>query len=268
MKNFRLGAMSLLLLCLVAVSGLFASCSMEKARLQAEIEIANKECPVSLGEEGRMTAIKFDEDKNQAQFYFDMNEDVIDIDQLKAAGAETRDMILIVLTEGDTRELIEEIVAAKAGLAIFYKGASSGKTFTVEFTPEELKNIVNEDLSAEQQAERKLAAWLAQNQKQMPEQIEEGLTLVKVEDNGKYIVNEVEVDENLYSMADIEVAAMKSARALRLNLPARTLRSFIRSSKLVAGVSPMTTVATSRARWSASSSRPPRFKKIRIRVGF
>lgn len=103
MKNFRLGAMSLLLLCLVAVSGLFASCSMEKARLQAEIEIANKECPVSLGEEGRMTAIKFDEDKNQAQFYFDMNEDVIDIDQLKAAGAETRDMILIVLTEGDTR---------------------------------------------------------------------------------------------------------------------------------------------------------------------
>ncbi len=204
MKNFRLGAMSLLLLCLVAVSGLFASCSMEKARLQAEIEIANKECPVSLGEEGRMTAIKFDEDKNQAQFYFDMNEDVIDIDQLKAAGAETRDMILIVLTEGDTRELIEEIVAAKAGLAIFYKGASSGKTFTVEFTPDELKNIVNEDLSAEQQAERKLAAWLAQNQKQMPEQIEEGLTLVKVEDNGKYIVNEVEVDENLYSMADIE----------------------------------------------------------------
>lgn len=204
MSKIRFSAIPVALVCLLAVTAVLSSCNMKKAKLQVDIENANKMCPVNLGSVGKMTAIKFDEASNQAQFIFEVNEDVVNIDDLQASAKETRDVMISSLSSSGTKDLIDDLVKADAGLAIIYKEKKSNKEFKVEFTPQELKQAISNDMTDEEQANKQLSATITQVNATLPQVIDEGMKMIKMYSTDTYAVYEVELDEKLYDMNNFE----------------------------------------------------------------
>ena len=178
-----------------------AACQEKNAKLKAAIEQANKECPISAGEVGELTSFAYDDDTNAMVMTFSLNESLVKVGVLKEMPDQMKEsaMAMVKSADGDVKSLVDQLKAAKSGMRIIYKGNKSGETVTLSLSYDEL--VAAESAPAEESTpEAFLESQVKLLKPQLPMKIEEGMSIVDINLKGIYLVYDVEVDEDMYSI--------------------------------------------------------------------
>lgn len=197
----------LLILSMFAVMVCFTSCENENVkRLKREIEAADKQCPVNMGMMGDMLSMKYDEKAKEVQLYFSLHDDMLSIEALKNNEQMALQSMKLSFSKGESREMLKQMIKAGAGLSITYKSASTGKSFKVNLSLDDLKEIRDTPLTDEEINKMLLDNQLAMENSRCPYLVDEGMEMVKVYDDGANIVYACRIDEDMYDISALKYA--------------------------------------------------------------
>lgn len=191
---------------IVAMVG-FTSCVNENvAKLKREVEAADKQCPVNMGMMGDILSLKYDEKAKEVQMYFSLHEDIASIDALKNNEDMALKSMKLSFSRDQSKEMLKQMINAGAGLSITYKSASTGKSFKVSLSLDELKEIRDNPMSEMEVNQMLLENSMAMENARCPYLVDQGMEMVKVFDDGENIVYSCRLNEELYDMSAFEYA--------------------------------------------------------------
>lgn len=200
---------------ILTIALMFASCS--KSKLQLQIELANRQCPISMGTMGEMTSITYEDDN--VTFSCEINEEFINIDKIKENADLIKENAIVTLmnSTGDIKTLIDELEKAGAGLALKYKGKQSGKEFSITFTPEEIASAgkVQEE---DKDPMELLNAQIDAANLQCPIEAAQGMEIESISVEGDFVVYNVTTDESIYSIEQLNAGKKTMKQAIKESL--------------------------------------------------
>ncbi|MDE6006077.1 MAG: hypothetical protein K2G67_00780 [Muribaculaceae bacterium] len=194
--------LNLMLVALTLVG--LAGCGAKDAALKAQIESGQRHCPMNMGMAGKLTSMSYDSDSHEVKFVLTLNKDFADVKDLSADPEIAKESMRLSLSQGDLKKLLDMMVDADAGLKVVYKNRGSKDDFTLQFTPEDLKQIAANPMSEEESGRLLLANQIKSEKKRMPYKIDTGLTVTGIEDNGSALVYICNVDEDEYDIEMME----------------------------------------------------------------
>ena len=174
-----------------------------KSKLQQEVEAFNESCPLDLGYVGKIDGARC-EDGNLTMTVT-INEDYANMEALKDAPELMKTGVVEMCRNatGDMKALINLLEEEDAGLAIVYTGSNTGTTFSVEITCDEIKSAAD---SGDKDPLAVLDAQIRIANAQLPALIEEGMLMHAVVLEGDFVIYDIAVDEELYSISQFNEA--------------------------------------------------------------
>ncbi len=188
--------------------------SCQEIKLKAAIEVANKQCPMEMGEAGKITSIVFDGENVVYTFY--LNEEIANIKALQK-NPESMKTSLKTMFQNPSKEvktLLDLVVKCKAGLQMIFIGKDSGEQVVCELTTDEIKEALNADVNASESELAKLESQVHMANLQFPMKASEEVIIEKVELNDEAVIYICRVDEDLCDMDQIEANAVEVKKAL------------------------------------------------------
>ncbi|MDE6755461.1 MAG: hypothetical protein K2J82_12755 [Muribaculaceae bacterium] len=201
-----------------------AGCGANDRMLKAQIENGKKHCPISLGMAGKLTSMSYDDSNREVKFVITLNKQVSDIKNLQADPESARQTMRLALQKGNMKQLLEMMVDAEASLNITYKNKGSKEEFVLNFSSEELKNILDNPMTEEETNKLMLQTQINSEKNRLPYKIEKGLNVVGIEDNGSSLVYVCEVDEDLYDIDEMGKAKEELKDNMRKMMKDRAMR--------------------------------------------
>ena len=92
-------------------------------------------------------SIKYQENENRVLIYISLNEDIAGHVFLKHNKANMQRQVRLTMSGKAPRDLLDDIINAKASLMIIYKESSTGKTVKTALSFEELQEIKRDPLT-------------------------------------------------------------------------------------------------------------------------
>lgn len=130
---------------------MFTSCEDRNVtNLKKQVKIANASCPINYGIGGDLLSIKYDEKGNQVLMYFSVNEDISGGIFLKENQENVKKQLRLSFSNNDAKQIVKDIVNAKAGITAIYKTPSTGKTVKISLSYAELKEIKDNPVSQDE----------------------------------------------------------------------------------------------------------------------
>lgn len=178
--------------------------SCQDAKLKIAIESANKQCPVEMGEFGKITSIVYD--GHNVVYTFNMDETYTNIKVLKEQPENLKSSMAIMFQNPskEVKTLLNLIVKCNAGLQIIYVGKDSGDKVECELTTEELKEVLNTDINSSKSNLLKLEAQIKMANLQFPAKASEEVTIEKMELSNESVIYLCSIDENVCNIDLIE----------------------------------------------------------------
>jgi hypothetical protein len=186
----------------------------QEIKLKAAIEVANKQCPMEMGEAGKITSIVFDGENVVYTFY--LNEEIANIKALQK-NPESMKTSLKTMFQNPSKEvktLLDLVVKCKAGLQMIFIGKDSGEQVVCELTTDEIKEALNADVNASESELAKLESQVHMANLQFPMKASEEVIIEKVELNDKAVIYICRVDEDLCDMDQIEANAVEVKKGI------------------------------------------------------
>lgn len=123
--------LSILVMAIVAVMVAFASCgNSSEAKLEKEIEKANKSCPVTVAQGIRI--VKFSQNDKDLVADFEINERLYDMEMLKSHGDEMKGEMSQVMLSGKSGKALKELLKeCNKGVELRMKGKNSKEVVTI-----------------------------------------------------------------------------------------------------------------------------------------
>lgn len=180
---------------------LIAMTSCEDAnvtRLKKQVASLNALCPINAGVGGDFLSIKYNENDKNVYMYFASNEQFGSQFFLKENRENVLTNLKLMFQNEDSREMLKDIVNAKAGLVITYKLPSTGKTARFEIPYEDLKEMKNNPMSQHDRNMIIMQNKLANENNRCPYETEPGVKMVKVAMVDDNIVYYLQVDEDMF----------------------------------------------------------------------
>lgn len=202
-RNLLKKSNGFMLLCSLSLLMIVMS-SCHDAKLKTIVEIANKQCPMDMGEAGKITKITYDGEN--VVYNFSLNEEMANIKALKA-NPESIKLSMKTMFQNpssDVKKMFNLMAECNAGLQMIFTGNNSNDKATCELTPEELKEILNTDVDAEKSDMAKLESQLKMANLQFPMKAGEEITIEKVELSDESVIYICRVDEDLCDINLIE----------------------------------------------------------------
>ncbi len=205
--------------------------SCQKAKLKTAIEIANKECPINMGEAGTITSITYNGDN--VVYNFRLNEEIANIKALKSNPESIKESMKVMYQNPtkEVRTLLSLVIEGNAGLQMIFVGDKSGDTVTSMLTTAELKEILNTKAEASQSDQAKLEVQIKMANLQFPMQASKEVVIEKIELNDSSVTYICQVDEEICSIDQVEANAVNVKKGIVTNLRSQTdeaTQTFIR----------------------------------------
>ena len=192
----------MLILLSVVVASILVSCENENVtKLKSEIEAANKQCPMNMGMMGDILSVKYDEKAKEVQMYYSINEDIVSIEALTNSEQMVMKSMRLSVSRNQAKEMLILIVDAGAGLSVTYKSASTGKTFKVSLTSDDLKEVCDNPMSEMEINQMWLENSIAIENARCPYLVDEGMEMVQAYDDGTNIICACRIDEDMYDFS-------------------------------------------------------------------
>ena len=170
------------------------------AELKKAVADADKECPMNMGMTGDMLSIKYSDEANEVQFYYSLNEDEGGFEVSSKTKNILRQLLKLGFSKGESRDLLKQMAEAGVGVGVTYKGASSGKAIKLSFSPEEVRQMSDSPMTDEEINRLSLTLQVEIENSRCPYQIEEGMEITRVYDDGDRVVYNCSMDEDMYSI--------------------------------------------------------------------
>lgn len=182
---------------------LFTGCD-QKSKLKLGIEAANKQCPMKMGTVGEVSSITYD--GTDVVYLLTMNEGYIDLEALdkKPEAVKAAAVAMFRNPEKNIKEMLNLVIDANSGIKFVYKGQTSGKEVSCYLGTEDLKNLLNQDMSKEESDQKKLEELVNVTNVSCPMAIDEATTLNNLTIESDRVVYHYTVDEE-----SMEIVAMK-----------------------------------------------------------
>lgn len=174
--------------------------SCQDVKLKVAIESANKQCPVEMGEFGKITSIVYD--GQNVVYTFNVDEVYTNIKTLKEHPENLKSSMAIMFQNPtkDVKALLDLVIKCNAGLKMIYIGKDSGDKVECELTTEELKEILNTDISSSQSDLTKLETQIEMANLQFPLKASEEITIEKMLLSNESVIYLCRVDEDAYDI--------------------------------------------------------------------
>lgn len=234
-KSYGFVLLCSLLLLMVSIS------SCQKSKLKAVVAIANKQCPMDMGEVGTITSITYN--GSNVVYTLNMNESITDIAILKDNPESMKESIKIMFRNPakDVKEMLKLVAECNAGLQMKFVGKDSGEEAVCELTSEEVKEVLKAESDPSQSERAKLEAQLKMANLQFPMQASEEILIEKIELSDESVVYICKVDEDACPISQIEANAEEVKKEIVANLAAQSdpatqvfLKTCINNDKSVA----------------------------------
>lgn len=205
---------------LMAMMLAFTSCGNSKvSQLKKEVSKFNASLPVSMGSLGDITSITFDENDNMLVMSCMINDDFMTYeDWEKSDKRANMRSFKALLNEYPLKGLGEMLSDVNAGLAIDYQWRQSGKTMRLTLPADEIKETIENPMSEEQKSQAILDTFISGAVAECPSEIEEGIFMVNVFDDGENVVYVFDVDEDIYDMDLMKESAAEIKSNIKANI--------------------------------------------------
>lgn len=227
MQNLvKISGKALLLACLSLV--LLTGCS-QKTKLKLAIEVANKQCPISVGAGGEITSIDFN--GTDVVYSLVMSEEYVNLEALEKNPEVMKSAISAMFNNptGGVKEMLELVVGCQSGIKVIYKGKNTGKEASCYLDTEDLKKFLNPGMSREESDRRKLEELVRVTNVSCPMTIDESTTLDRLTIEADNVVYNYTVDEKEVSMDDLKASAAQLKQNIKasLNVSDPSLKAFL-----------------------------------------
>lgn len=210
---------TLCLLTLVALLLVLPGCADSKIEtLKKEIAKYNATCPQSLGSLGRIDSVDYDEDGRLIVFNLTVNEDAFGFFDFDGFEEKARPVLPALLSGDDSKKFVELMTDCGVGLKAKYRGSKSGRKVELEIPASDIKEMNENPLTEEESADMIIKQTIDSNKALCPAEIEEGMTLIDVFDDGSNIVFLCDVDEEIYDMQVLSDNAVEIENEIKSEL--------------------------------------------------
>ena len=202
MENmFKSAGKTVLFACLSLM--LLTACS-QKSKLKMAIEIANKQCPMSMGTAGEVSSIVFD--GTNVVYSMLMNEDYADFEAWEKHPDVMKSTTIAMFSKpkDNIRKLLEMVVDTKSGMKFVYKGNATGKEAECLLDTKDLENILNQKVSKEESEQKKLEELVKATNISCPMRVDEVTVLEKLAIEAENVVYTYTIDENSMDIASLK----------------------------------------------------------------
>lgn len=217
----------LLLTCLSLI--MLTGCSDQKSKLKLGIEFANKQCPIKVGVSGEVSSITFD--GTDVIYTMLMNEDYIDLEALEKTPDSMKSAVIAMFRnpKGSIREMLDLVVETNSGVKFIYKGQETGKEIECYLNTEDLKNILDEKISAKENDQKKLEELVKVTNVSCPMTIDETTVLEKLAIESDNVVYIYKIDEDAVDMSALKSNKVQMKQGLKASLDVSepSLRMFL-----------------------------------------
>ena len=173
-------------------------------KLKKEIHSADAVCPISYGLGGDLISIKYHEKDNMVLMYYSLNEELSSHVFLKQNKDNMMKQFRLSLSHDNSRQMLKDIVNAKASLMVIYKTPSTGKTIKFSLPYEELKGIKDNPLSELEIKKMSLENSIVMQNSTLPAKVDEGMVQTKVSIVDNNVIYYYELDEDLYDIKSMK----------------------------------------------------------------
>ena len=216
----------MLLTCLSLI--LLTGCS-RKSQLKLAIEMANKQCPMSIGTTGEISSITFD--GTDVIYSLLMNEDYLDLDALgkNTDAMKSAVMVMFKNPKGEIKSMLKMVVDTKSVIRLIYKGKSTGKEVECRLDTEELKRILNQKGTEKESERQKLEELVNVTNVSCPMAIDEATILNKLTIEADKVVYNYTIDEEKVAMAALKSNEEQMKQNIKgaLNVSEPSLKMFL-----------------------------------------
>lgn len=217
---------SVLLICLSLL--LLTGCS-QKSKLKLAVEVAARQCPISMGSAGEISSITFD--GTDVIYTALVNEAYLKLDALEKNPESMKSVISAMFSNPakEVKQMLDLVINANSGIKFVYKGKTSGKEVECYLTTQDLKSIANADSTVGESDQKKLEEQVNITNVSCPIQVDEVTRLDKLAIEGDQVVYHYTIDEKLVDMAVLRenAEAMKQNVRNSLNVSEPALRIFL-----------------------------------------
>ncbi len=163
-------------------------------KLKVGVEAANAKCPYDMGYGGSLLSIKYDEDRNEVAMLMAVNEEIASPVVLKKNNAIAKKQMRLNLSQSTSKQMLQDLVNAGASFKATFKGMSSGKTVDIVFPPEEVKEMLNSNMSQAEIDEMRLENWLFMQQESCPQYMADGMAITKIKREADDVIMYIQVE--------------------------------------------------------------------------
>lgn len=205
------------------ISIVFLSCCSDGnvTKLKTQIHLADIDCPINMGIAGDLVSIKYNEKDNNVILYFSINEEYAGPSLFKNNKDRLIKQFKLSLANEESRQLITDIVNARASITAVYKSNSTGKARTISLSYEDLKDLKDSYLSEREINQMRLETIVDNQNSVCPIKEDEGIVRTKVALVNDNVVIYYEMDENLY-----DIKSLKKNKDELLKVMMNDLQSF------------------------------------------
>lgn len=166
--------------------------------------MANKECPMAMGESGEVSSITFN--GTDVVYILTMNEDYINLDALGKTPEAMKSAVTAIFRnpKGDTRTMLELVIETNSGIEFTYKGAISGKEVKCHLGTEELNFLLNVNITEKENEQKKLEELVNMTNISCPMNMDESTVLDKLTIEPDKVVYHYTIDEK-----ELDIASLK-----------------------------------------------------------
>ncbi|MCD8183264.1 MAG: hypothetical protein LUE99_09425 [Bacteroides sp.] len=197
--------------------------------MKIAIEVANKQCPISMGTAGEISSISFD--GKDVVYNLTMNEDYLNLETLEKNPESMKSAVSAMFQnpKGEIKQMLDMVIGAKSGIKFIYKGDNTGKEVECYLNTDDLKGILNQDMSAEESDQQKLEQLVNVTNISCPLHVDEATVLDKLTIEGDDVVYNYTIDEEGVDMATLESnkEQMKQSIKSSLNRNDPSLKTFL-----------------------------------------
>ncbi len=204
MKNKKL--ITTLVTVTVAAVFMVIGKSCNQGKLQMSVKMANFECPIDMGLGGSVETVELE--NNYVICTLKLNEQIANIsamEQNKEFFAQS--VASSMSADKNSQQLLKIMAEENVGLKYVVIGDQTGKKFSVELSPEQIKSLSTAPQSTPHE---RLLDMVKNTKVQLPMKVDVVTTLKDMDIEGDNVVYIYDIDENQINMSDVNIDAIRA----------------------------------------------------------
>lgn len=184
------------------------------------LEEINYKLPIDYGYMGTLDQIVYDRNNNEVRFFLTLGKEYVDVDEArKKQDSNIEKSIKNYLLQTEEKEsFFPYFLNADAELILVIKNPESKDEVLVRFTVPQMEELMADEQTEEQICRRIVNRTVANDKRRCPKSLSAGVEMTDVNEKNGYIVYDLTIDEDIFSMEELKKTKTDIRRNWEFNI--------------------------------------------------